>query len=251
MPESAKVEFARRRRALMRLMGREAIAIVPAAPVRQRNNDVDYNYPPGQRFLLPHRLRRARGGGGADPGARGGRVRPVRARAQQGARDLGRQTRRSGRGGAGLRRRRCLPDHRHRRDPARHARGPGARVLHHGPQPGVRPARGRLGQRAARAGAQRHAPAAGIRGARSCAARHAAVQEPGGGRPDAPRRSDRGGRARARHALLSAGPHGIRGHGRAAARVQPPRRRYLLPPHRRRRRQFLRAALPRQQRAAR
>ncbi|MGA8706841.1 MAG: Xaa-Pro aminopeptidase [Steroidobacteraceae bacterium] len=44
MPESAKVEFARRRRALMRLMGREAIAIVPAAPVRQRNNDVDYNF---------------------------------------------------------------------------------------------------------------------------------------------------------------------------------------------------------------
>src|SRR5579871_2506093 len=44
MPESAKVEFARRRRALMRLMGRDAIAIVPAAPVRQRNNDVDYNF---------------------------------------------------------------------------------------------------------------------------------------------------------------------------------------------------------------
>src|SRR5579871_4788832 len=44
MPESAKVEFARRRRALMRLMGRDAIAIVPAAPVRQRNNDVHYNF---------------------------------------------------------------------------------------------------------------------------------------------------------------------------------------------------------------
>ena len=37
-------EFARRRRALMRKMGRDAIAIVPAAPVRTRNNDVDYPY---------------------------------------------------------------------------------------------------------------------------------------------------------------------------------------------------------------
>ena len=35
-------EFARRRRALMRLMGRDSIAIVPAAPVRRRNNDVEY-----------------------------------------------------------------------------------------------------------------------------------------------------------------------------------------------------------------
>jgi len=40
----AKDEFARRRRQLMRLMGRDSIAIVPAAPVRQRNNDVDYAY---------------------------------------------------------------------------------------------------------------------------------------------------------------------------------------------------------------
>ena len=37
-------EFARRRRQLMRLMGRDAIAIVPAAPVRHRNNDVEYAY---------------------------------------------------------------------------------------------------------------------------------------------------------------------------------------------------------------
>ena len=40
----AKDQFARRRRQLMRLMGRDSIAIVPAAPVRQRNNDVDYAY---------------------------------------------------------------------------------------------------------------------------------------------------------------------------------------------------------------
>jgi len=37
-------EFARRRRQLMRQMGRDAIAILPAAPVRNRNNDVEYNY---------------------------------------------------------------------------------------------------------------------------------------------------------------------------------------------------------------
>lgn len=37
-------EFARRRRQLMRLMGRDSIAILPAAPVRQRNNDVEYPY---------------------------------------------------------------------------------------------------------------------------------------------------------------------------------------------------------------
>jgi Xaa-Pro aminopeptidase len=37
-------EFARRRSVLMRLMGRDAIAIVPAAPVQRRNNDVEYAY---------------------------------------------------------------------------------------------------------------------------------------------------------------------------------------------------------------
>ena len=37
-------EFARRRRQLMRQMGRDTIAIVPAAPVRHRNNDVEYSY---------------------------------------------------------------------------------------------------------------------------------------------------------------------------------------------------------------
>jgi len=39
-----QTEFARRRRQLMRLMGRDAIAIVPAAPPRTRNSDNDYNY---------------------------------------------------------------------------------------------------------------------------------------------------------------------------------------------------------------
>ena len=39
-----RAEFARRRRALMRQMGRDAIAILPAAPVRHRNSDVEYDY---------------------------------------------------------------------------------------------------------------------------------------------------------------------------------------------------------------
>jgi Xaa-Pro aminopeptidase len=39
-----KDEFARRRNQLARIMGRDAIAIVPAAPVQMRNNDVEYAY---------------------------------------------------------------------------------------------------------------------------------------------------------------------------------------------------------------
>ncbi|MCU0256892.1 MAG: aminopeptidase P N-terminal domain-containing protein [Vicinamibacterales bacterium] len=37
-------EFARRRRQLMRMMDRGAIAVLPAAPVRYRNADVEYRY---------------------------------------------------------------------------------------------------------------------------------------------------------------------------------------------------------------
>jgi Xaa-Pro aminopeptidase len=44
MADATRVEFARRRTQLMRLMGNDAIAIVPAAPTRQRNNDVQYYY---------------------------------------------------------------------------------------------------------------------------------------------------------------------------------------------------------------
>jgi Xaa-Pro aminopeptidase len=44
MNNSMKQEFSKRRRQLMRLMGRDAIAIVPAAPVRMRNSDVDYAF---------------------------------------------------------------------------------------------------------------------------------------------------------------------------------------------------------------
>jgi Xaa-Pro aminopeptidase len=44
MTGSNQDEFERRRTQLMRLIGQDGIAILPAAPVRQRNNDVDYNY---------------------------------------------------------------------------------------------------------------------------------------------------------------------------------------------------------------
>ena len=37
-------EFARRRRQLLKQMSRDSIAILPAAPVRHRNNDVEYAY---------------------------------------------------------------------------------------------------------------------------------------------------------------------------------------------------------------
>ena len=44
MGDTMQSEFARRRRQLMRLMGRDAIAILPAAPPRTRNADNEYNY---------------------------------------------------------------------------------------------------------------------------------------------------------------------------------------------------------------
>jgi len=44
-------EFARRRRQLVKAMGREAIAIIPAAPVHLRNNDVEYAYRQDSNFF--------------------------------------------------------------------------------------------------------------------------------------------------------------------------------------------------------
>ena len=49
-PVKKRDEFARRRRQLMRIMGKGAIAILPAAPVRVRNNDVEYHYRPDSDF---------------------------------------------------------------------------------------------------------------------------------------------------------------------------------------------------------
>ena len=44
MADPARAEFARRRAQLTRLMGPDSIAILPAAPTRQRNGDVEYDY---------------------------------------------------------------------------------------------------------------------------------------------------------------------------------------------------------------
>jgi Xaa-Pro aminopeptidase len=44
-------EFARRRRQLVKAMGRDAIAIIPAAPVHLRNNDVEYAYRQDSNFF--------------------------------------------------------------------------------------------------------------------------------------------------------------------------------------------------------
>jgi len=46
-----KKEFARRRKRLMQAMGANSIAILPTAPERQRNRDVDYPYRPDSDFF--------------------------------------------------------------------------------------------------------------------------------------------------------------------------------------------------------
>ena len=128
----ARDEFARRRRQLMRLMGRDSIAVLPAAPVRHRNSDVEYPYrqdsdfqyltgfgePEAVAVLVPGRAQaeyilflRER-----DPQREtwdGQRAGPAGARRDYGADD-------------------AFPITRHGRDPARPAREPRARVLHHG-----------------------------------------------------------------------------------------------------------------------
>src|SRR6204780_3910355 len=50
MADSTNGEFARRRTQLMRLMAPNSIAILPAAPVRHRNGDVEYTYRPDSDF---------------------------------------------------------------------------------------------------------------------------------------------------------------------------------------------------------
>ncbi|HYJ40428.1 MAG TPA: aminopeptidase P N-terminal domain-containing protein, partial [Steroidobacteraceae bacterium] len=51
MPSVGREEFKRRRRALLKQMGRDSIAIVPTSPVRMRNNDVEYAYRPDSDFF--------------------------------------------------------------------------------------------------------------------------------------------------------------------------------------------------------
>ena len=89
----------------MRLMGRDAIAIVPAAPVRQRNSDVEYNYRPDSDFYYLTGFPEPEAVAVLIPGREAAEyVLFVRER-NRGARDLGRQARRPGRRHRGLRRR--------------------------------------------------------------------------------------------------------------------------------------------------
>src|SRR5262245_56119521 len=46
-----KDEFTRRRRQLMKMMGKGAIAILPAVPEKSRNGDVNYHYRPDSDFF--------------------------------------------------------------------------------------------------------------------------------------------------------------------------------------------------------
>jgi len=133
----------------MRMMGRDAIAIVPAASVKQRNNDVEYHYrqdsdfqyltgfgePEAVAVLVPHRpqgeyvlfVRDATRPG--KPGTARAPARRARSRSTEPMTPF---------------------DRGHRRDPPRPARALLARVLHDGRAPRLRPAGVRLGQRPAR-----------------------------------------------------------------------------------------------------
>ena len=51
MPKAAKKEFLRRRQRLMELMEDLSIAVIPTAPVRPRNRDVEYPYRPDSDFF--------------------------------------------------------------------------------------------------------------------------------------------------------------------------------------------------------
>jgi len=95
----ARDQFARRRRQLMRLMGRDSIAVLPAAPVRHRNGDVEYAFRQDSDF---HYLT-----GFGEPEAVAvlvpGRTQAeyiLFVRARPGTRDLGRTARGPRRGGA-------------------------------------------------------------------------------------------------------------------------------------------------------
>ncbi len=191
-------EFVRRRRLLMRHLGRDAIAILPAAPVRMRNNDVEYHYRPDSDFYYLTAFAEPEAVAVLIPGRpQGEYVLFVRDRdpAREAWDGAARGTRRRG---PRLRCGRRLSGRRHRRDPAGTDRAPLARLLHDGRASGIRQARDRLGQPAAFPGPARDAHAARVRDARPPAARNAPHQEPGRAGLDAPLGADRLRRASAR-----------------------------------------------------
>ena len=150
---------------------------LPAAPVRHRNNDVEYAYRQDSDFFYLTGFGEPESVAVLIPGREQARIPAVRARSRPRARDLGRPPRRPRGRDARLRRRRCVSHRRYGRDPARAAREPHARST-------TRWARMPSSTSACvgwvnglRAQSQRGpAFAAGVRRARSRAARHAAVQ---------------------------------------------------------------------------
>ena len=162
----------------MRMIGRDAIAIVPAAPERMRNNDVHYPYRQDSDFHYLTGFPEPEAVLVLMPGPRAGRIRScsaaiampsarrwdgARAGPDGATRDYGADD--------------AFPDRRHRRDPAGPDRGPRARLLPLGPRPRVRPARDRLGQSPARAGAQGRASRRRNSSRWPPPARHAPVQD--------------------------------------------------------------------------
>ena len=163
----------------MKQMGRDSIAIVPTAPVRMRNNDVEYAYRPDSDFFYLTGFNEPESVAVLVPGPPAGRIHPVRARSRSGARDLGRPPRRARRAPRATSAPttpspsrdidEILPGLLENRGKVFYAMG-----THPEFDQRVR----RLGERPAHAGAQRPPSAAGDRRARSRAARHAPVQEP-------------------------------------------------------------------------
>ena len=149
-------EFASRRRRLMDMMEEGSVAIVPTAPVRPRNRDVDFPYRPDSNFYYLTGFGEPEAVAVFAPGREQGefvmfcRERDPKAEQWHG---VPARTRRGVRASRG---RRCVSHRRHRRHPAGAARRQVARVLRDGTLPRVRPAHARVGRArsaAVRAGA--------------------------------------------------------------------------------------------------
>ncbi len=92
-----KDEFARRRRQLMKMMGRGAIAILPAVPEKTRNSDVSYHYRPDSDFFYLTGFAEPEAVAVLIPGRAHGEYVLFTARARSDARNMGWQTCRAGR----------------------------------------------------------------------------------------------------------------------------------------------------------
>src|SRR5580765_2995103 len=190
--------------------GRRARADRARAPAQPRHA---FPLPLRQPFLLPQRLRRARGR--ARP-HRPGQEHPLLPQPQRGARNLGRLPPWPASRARALRLRRGLPHRGARREDDRAAREPAGAALPGRRRPRVGCARHALAERGARQGPHRH------HGARSGAGRarpdrqHAPGQGRAGARGHASGRAHRVGGAPARHAGHAAGPPRVRDRGRAA-----------------------------------